>query len=189
MLKRKSNVSLLELVFLAYHNQTADERIKEYILAIEKLEDPSLKIDVLELYALVNYVSFCGVPTSMDMFIFYFDDPEITYSDVYYALEKLNSIIIEDKDAGLIDSSQDYLMMRSKLFAQLSLKHVPRTTLREVLQKFLYNVSPSIVYRYDIFRKKTERRHICQKMKNHPWKQPERIWQRKISWMKWNRKP
>lgn len=154
MLKRKSNVSLLELVFLAYHNQTTDERIKEYILAIEKLDDPSLKIDVLELYALVNYVSFCGVPTSMDMFIFYFDDPEITYSDIYYALEKLNSIIVEDKDAGLIDSSQDYLMMRSKLFAQLSLKHVPRATLRKVLQKFLSNVSPSIVYRYDIFRKK-----------------------------------
>lgn len=154
MLKRKSNVSLLELVFLAYHNQTTDARIKEYIHAIQNLVDPSLKIDMLELYTLVNYVSFCGVPTSMDMFIFYFNDPEITYSDIYYALDKLNSIIVEDKDAGLIDTSQDYMAMRSKLFAHLSLKHIPRLTLKKVLKNFLSNVSPSIVYRYDIFRKK-----------------------------------
>lgn len=154
MFKRKSNISLLELVFLAYHNKTTDARIKEYIQAIQNLVDPSLKIDMLELYALVNYVSFCGVPTSMDMFIFYFNDPEIAYSDIYYALDKLNSIIVEDKDAGTIDSSQDYMAMRSKLFAQLSLKHIPRITLKRVLKNFLSNVSPSIVYRYDIFRKK-----------------------------------
>lgn len=154
MLKRKSNVSLLELVFLAYHNKTTGERIKEYIQAIKNLSDPSLKIDMLELYALVNYVSFCGVPTSMDMFIFYFNDPHITYSDIYYALDKLNSIIVEDKDAGAQDASQDYMAMRSKLFAQLSLRHIPRETLKKVLKNFLANVSPSIVYRYDIFRKK-----------------------------------
>lgn len=154
MLKKKSNVSLLEIVFLAYHNKTTGERIKEYINAIENLSDPLLKIDMLELYTLVNYVSFCGVPTSMDMLIFYFDNPEISYSDIYYALDKLNSIIVEDKDAGALDSTQDYIAMRSKLFAQLSLKHIPRNTLRTVLRKFLSNVSPSIIYRYDIFRKK-----------------------------------
>lgn len=154
MLKSKSNVSLLELVFLAYHNKTTGERIKEYIQAIKKLSDPSLRIDMLELYALVNYVSFCGVPTSMDMLIFYFNDPHITYSDIYYALDKLNSIIVEDKDAGALDASQDYMAMRSKLFAQLSLRHIPRETLKKVLKNFLANVSPSIVYRYDIFRKK-----------------------------------
>lgn len=154
MLKKKSNVSLLELVFLAYHNKTTGDRIKEYIEAIKKLDDPSLKIDMLELYSLVNYVSFCGVPTSMDMFIFYFDNPSITYSDIYYALDKLNSIIVEDKDANAADSTQDYMAMRSKLFAQLSLRHVPRETLKKVLRTFLSNVSPSIVYRYDIFRKK-----------------------------------
>lgn len=154
MLKKKSNVSLLELVFLAYHNKMAEDRIKEYIDAIKKLDDPALKIDMLELYALVNYVSFCGVPTSMDMFLFYFDNPSITYSDIYYALDKLNSIIVEDEDAGALDSTQDYMAMRSKLFAQLSLRKLPRETLKKVLRTFLSNVSPSIVYRYDIFRKK-----------------------------------
>lgn len=154
MLKKKSNVSLLELVFLAYHNKTAGERIKEYIDAIKKLVDPALKIDMLELYALINYVSFCGVPTSMDMLIFYFNDSAISYEDIYYALDKLNSIIVEDKDACAFDKSQDYMSMRSKLFAQLSLRHIPRETLKNVLKRFLRNVSPSIVYRYDIFRKK-----------------------------------
>lgn len=154
MLRRKSNVSLLELVFLAYHNKTTDNRIKEYVHDLQKLKDPELKIDMLELYTLVNYVSFCGVPTSMDMFIFYFNDPEITYSDIYYALNKLNSIIVEDKDAGAFDKTQDYMAMRSKLFAQLSLKHIPRPILKKVLKDFFSNVSPAVVYRYDIFRKK-----------------------------------
>ncbi len=154
MLKKKSNVSLLELVFLAYHNKTTGDRIEEYIQAIKNLKDPAIKIDMLELYALVNYVSFCGVPTSMDMFIFYFDNPEVTYSDIYYALDKLNSIIVEDEDASIQDASQDYMVMRSKLFAQLSLQYIPRDTLKRVLKNFLSNVSPSVVYRYDIFRKK-----------------------------------
>ena len=152
MLKRKSNISLLELVFLAYHNKTTSDRIKEYIQAIVNLKDSALKIDMLELYALVNYVSFCGVPTSMDMFIFYFDNPEIRYSDIYYALDKLNSIIVEDEDASMQDTSQDYMVMRSKLFAHLSLQHIPRDVLKRVLKNFLSNVSPSVVYRYDIFK-------------------------------------
>lgn len=154
MLRKKSSVSLLELVFLAYHSKTTDARIKEYIIAIKDLKDSELKIDLLELYALVNYVSFCGVPISMDMFIFYFNNPSICYSDIYYALSKLNSIIVEDRDAGFYDSTQDYLSMRSKLFSQMSLHHVPRDVLKKVLQSFLTNVSSSIVYRYDIFRKK-----------------------------------
>lgn len=154
MLQNKSNISLLEIVFLAYHNKTTDARIKEYIWAIKNLPDPSVKIDMLELYTLINYVSFCGVPTSMDMLIFYFDDSNLHYDDIYFALKKLNSIIVEDKDAGTLDSTQDYMTMRSKLFAQLSLRHVPRKILKVVLKKFLLNVSPAIIYRYDIFRKK-----------------------------------
>lgn len=153
MLRSKSNVSLLELVFLAYHSKTAISRIEEYIDALQKINDDHLKIDILELYALVNYVSFCGVPTSMDMLIFYFNN-NVSYQDIYYAIDKLNSIIIEDPSAYKYDSVQDYITMRSKLFAELSINKLPKAVIKKVLINFSKNVSSYAIMRYDIFKKK-----------------------------------
>ena len=86
LFKSRSNVSLLEIVFMAFHSETAVDRIKQYISAVKEFKDEMLNIDLLELYALINYISFCGVPTSMDMLIFYFSNDGVSYSDVYYTI-------------------------------------------------------------------------------------------------------
>lgn len=150
LLKNKSNVSLLEIVFIAYHSVTAIERIKEYIATIKDFKDENLKIDLLELYALINYVSYCGVPTTLDMLIFYFYSEDIKYTDIYYALDKLNGIIVNDSSSD----SEDRIVMRSKLFAEMSIRHLPDYIMGKVLVTFFENVSDSIIYRYDIFKKK-----------------------------------
>lgn len=150
LLKNKYNVSLLEIVFIAYHSITAVDRIKQYIKSLREFKDINLKINLLELYALINYISFCGVPTTLDMLIFYFDSEKIAYTDIYYALEKLNGIIINDPNC----TTEDRIIMRSKLFAELSIKNLPSNVVEKVLVNFFTNVSTSAIYRYDIFKKK-----------------------------------
>ena len=110
----RSNVSLLEIAFLSFNSVSVRNKVKEYIKSVQDYNDTNLKISLIELFALVNYVSYCGVPISMDMFIFYFSNDSIIYSDIYYAIEKLNNIIIEDSIVSK-KLDQDYIM------AQLSL--------------------------------------------------------------------
>ncbi len=152
LLNSKSNISLLEIAFLSFHSYSVSSKIKEYIKSVNSFSDANLKISLIELYTLVNYVSYCGVPISMDMLIFYFNC--ISYNDIYYAIDKLNSIIIEDNCHSNYEISQDYMIMRSKVFAELSIKNIPAEILKKVLNSFLKKVSPSIIYRYDIFKKK-----------------------------------
>ena len=123
--------------------------------SIEKAaKSEQLKIDLLELYTLVNYTSSCGIPITMDMLYFYFGDSIENYEDILYALKKMNKIIVETADKELqIDDSQNYLMMRSKLFAERSINLIPADVFAHVLNEFLDRVSPHIIYRYDIFKK------------------------------------
>lgn len=153
LLKSKNNVSLLEIAFLSYHSVTVKTKIKEYIDSVTKYTDKDLKISLIELYALVNYVSYCGVPISMDMLMFYFSGKGIDHQDIYYAIKKLNSIIVEDSSVNsFVD--QDYVIIRSKVFAELSINIIPSQIIKKVLCTFHRNISPSIIYRYDIFKRK-----------------------------------
>lgn len=149
----KSNVSLLEIAFLSFNSVSVRNKVKEYIKSVQDYNDTNLKISLIELFALVNYVSYCGVPISMDMFIFYFSNDSIIYSDIYYAIEKLNSIIIEDSIVSK-KLDQDYMIMRSKVFAEIAINSIPAKVIKTVLNRFLESVSSSIIYRYDIFKKK-----------------------------------
>lgn len=66
----------------------------------------------------------------------------------------MNKIIVETtNDEIKIDDSQDYLIMRSKLFAEKSIYLIPKKNLSYVLNTFLEKVSPHTIYRYDIFKK------------------------------------
>lgn len=163
MLKYKNNVSLLEIAFISYHSVSVKEKIKEYIKTVSNYRDEKLKISLIELYTLVNYVSYCGIPISMDMLLFYFSDKQIDHNDIYYAIEKLNSIIIEDSSVQNIDN-QDYMIFRSKVFAELSMNSIKSDNIKTVLYTFHHNVSTSIIYRYDIFKRKAYDADIVRKM-------------------------
>ena len=155
LMEKNENISLLEIVFLASTNAQIKERISGYIKDLAEFKDEKLKIDLLELYTLVNYTSSCGIPATMDMLYFYFGDLIENYEDIIYALKKMNKIIVETTDEELkIDESQDYLIMRSKLFAEKSIFLIPPEIFAHVLEKFLDKVSPHAIYRYDIFKRK-----------------------------------
>lgn len=153
LLKSKNNVSLLEIAFLSYHAVTVKTKIREFIDSVTKYNDKNLKISLIELYSLVNYVSYCGVPISMDMLMFYFSDKGIEYKDIFYAINKLNNIIVDDQSANR-NINQDYMIFRSKVFAELSMKNISSHIIKKVLFTFHKNISSSIIYRYDIFKRK-----------------------------------
>lgn len=155
LMEKNENISLLEIVFFASTNAQIKERISGYIKDLAEFKDEKLKIDLLELYTLVNYTSSCGIPATMDMLYFYFGDLIENYEDIIYALKKMNKIIVETTDEELkIDEAQDYLIMRSKLFAEKSIFLIPPEIFAHVLEKFLDKVSPHAIYRYDIFKRK-----------------------------------
>lgn len=155
LMEKNENISLLEIVFFASTNAQIKERISGYIKDVAEFKDEKLKIDLLELYTLVNYTSSCGIPATMDMLYFYFGDLIENYEDIIYALKKMNKIIVETTDEELkIDESQDYLIMRSKLFAEKSIFLIPPEIFAHVLEKFLDKVNPHAIYRYDIFKRK-----------------------------------
>lgn len=155
LMKKNENISLLEIVFYVSTNTYMKERISQYISDLAAFRDEKLKISLLELYTLVNYTSACGVPVTMDMLIFYFSDIVDNYKDIIYALNKMNKIIVETTDDNLkLDDSQDYLILRSKLFAEKSIYLIPPEMLGTVLNQFLEKVSAHAIYRYDIFKKR-----------------------------------
>ena len=154
LMKNNKNISLLEIVFFVSVNARIQDRIKLYIEDLQSFSENDLRVNLLELFALVNYTSYCGVPISMDMLYFYYSEEIGTYEDILYALDKMNKIIVESEDTNEFDITQNYLVMRSKLFAEKSLNLLPREMMAEVLVKFLDNVSIHVIYRYDIFKRR-----------------------------------
>lgn len=152
LMKENENISLLEIVFFVSTNAVIRERIKRYISDLATFKDENLKIDLLEIFTLVNYTSYCGIPCSMDMMYFYFSEDINSYADVLYALEKMNKIIVESTEANGYD--QDYMIIRSKLFSEKSLNLIDNEMIAHVLNRFLENVSAQIIYRYDIFKRR-----------------------------------
>lgn len=154
LIKDNENISLLEIVFYTATSSKINERIRDYVRDLNGFEDRKLKINLLELFALVNYTSYCGIPCSMDMMYFYFSDEIDSYEDILYALDKMNKIIVESSDLDDYNSDQDYKVMRSKLFAERSLGVLNAKIIAKVLNKFLDNVGTQIIYRYDIFKRR-----------------------------------
>lgn len=154
LINNNQNISLLEIVFFVTTNVVIKEGIKSYINDLSDFTDDNLKINLLELFTLVNYTSYCGIPCSMDMMYFYFSDVIDSYPDILYALKKMNKIIVESADNYSYEQDQNYMVMRSKLFAEKSLNLIAADMVAKVLNSFLERVSIQIIYRYDIFKRR-----------------------------------
>jgi hypothetical protein len=154
LLSSNENVSLLEIVFFVATKSLIHERIKAYINDLRSFKDRGLKIQLLELFTLINYTSYCGVPCSMDMLLFYFDDEVDSYNDILYALDKMKKIIVQADSDSDEYNDQDYLVMRSKLFAEKSINLIDSMTMKHVLNRFWDNVNPLLIYRFDVMRRK-----------------------------------
>ena len=154
LIRENENISLLEIVFFVATNAVIQDRIKRYINDLLRFEEESLKINLLELFTLVNYTSYCGIPCSMDMMYFYFSDDIDSYTDILYALEKMNKIIVESSEDSVYKQDQNYMVIRSKLFSEKSLSLIENHMIAQFLNRFLNRVSTQIIYRYDIFKRR-----------------------------------
>lgn len=161
LMRENENISLLEIVFFVSTNAIIRERIERYISDLSNFKDENLKIDLLEIFTLVNYTSYCGIPCSMDMMYFYFSEDIDSYADILYALKRMNKIIVESSEAD--GYNQDYMIMRSKLFSEKSLNLIDNEIIAHVLNHFLEHVSAQIIYRYDIFKRKAYDADITKK--------------------------
>lgn len=109
IMKHNKNISLLEIVFFVFTKSELTNRIGRYIKDLKAYTEDKLKINLLELYALVNYTSACGVPITMDMLYAYFDSDIEKYDDIYYALSKMKQIIVSTDDKEFTnDNNQDF---------------------------------------------------------------------------------
>ncbi len=154
LVQNNDNISLLEIVFFASTRNLISDRITGYVNDLRSFDDPNLKVNLLELFALVNYTSYCGVPCSMDMMLFYFGDDIDDYNDLLYALKKMNQIIVDVSPTDEVEYNQDYLAMRSKLFAEKSVTCIDKITMGKVLNQFWDKISYHIIYRYDVLKKR-----------------------------------
>lgn len=89
-----------------------------------------------------------------NMLLFYFHEDIDDYKDLLYALNKMTKIIVQYEEVIEEIEDQDYLIMRSKLFAERSLKLIDKITMGKVLKEFWNRINPHIIYRYDVMKRR-----------------------------------
>ncbi|KJS11160.1 MAG: hypothetical protein VR67_15595 [Peptococcaceae bacterium BRH_c8a] len=115
-----------------------------------------------ELFVMICYVHSCGVPVSYDMVYSYLRDVTTDYKKVYKIIGQIGSIIKEyygDSSyflTGINFDEQDYYKCRSNYLAELIIRNIPVYTgiVKNVLNKFIENVPPFKISRFDIFKKR-----------------------------------
>ena len=141
---RYEMTSLFEIVLRLWSNKETTTRIKEIINVLND--------DLLEFYTLNAYARYTGIACSMDMLISYYTDDEIHYNTIYQYVDDLRSAI--DENNYYNSREQDYFTLRSKIFSEMSLKHIPSSTLGKVIGKFHQNIHRSLIHNFKIFRRK-----------------------------------
>jgi len=146
-----TKMSLFELAYYLWKGKQLSNKIK---VLIKDLSEDSLQHDIYEFFTLMTYIRSSGISASMDMLLLYYsNEKSVTYKTIYRYVERLKSLI-DDSEHPTITSEQDFFTLRSKLFAELSLKELPAEILEHVLIKFTNNVHKDIIVRYDIFTRK-----------------------------------
>ena len=146
-----TKMSLFELAYYLWKGKQLSNKIK---FLIKELSENSSQHDIYEFFTLMTYIRSSGISASMDMLLLYYsNDKDVTYKTIYRYVERLKSLI-DDSEHPTITSEQDFFTLRSKLFAELSLKELPAEILEHVLIKFTNNVHKDIIVRYDIFTRK-----------------------------------
>lgn len=148
--------SLYEIAYFLWSGEKLQDRIKSLIIELEKHENK----DLLEFFALMTYVRYCGIYASMDMLLLYYSNNSlINYETIYSYVSNLKSLIDNhDNTSGYqsdyreqLFNTQDFFTLRSKLFADLAIEVIPSKTLAKVMLGFVNNVHRDIINRYDYF--------------------------------------
>lgn len=101
------------------------------------------------------YLYSCRVPLSVDVahsYISSFDGLTSGPTETFKLLESMSSLL-SPYEGTLADSRQAHFVPRSRAVAEAAMRRVQASDLRQLLEKFHSEVSPSKISRYDIFRR------------------------------------
>ena len=151
--------SLIELITNNVNTPLSKHLIKEIFNKIIKKD-----LSAAEVLALALYLNNRGSALTTDVAMAYFLTSD--YDGVSSKINKVNDLLREmNPDLSVFDEEfvdQDYYTLRSKIFVNRATEyfetlHGPKEfkdLFAEVVRKFTFNVSPTRVWRYDVFKRK-----------------------------------
>lgn len=157
--QKNTPTSLFELAYFVWEGKKLESKIHEVIIFLSNKKENHL---LLEFFTLMVYVRSCGISASMDMLLLYYADDDVSYNDIYTFVTVLSSMI-DDEEHYTIRKEQDFYTLRSKLFSEIALNHLPPDVIAKVLMKFTENVHKDCIVKYNSFKRKAYDADIARK--------------------------
>lgn len=152
---QKTDNSLFEIINRNVRVPNLQQRYKKFILDLD-----SNNSTLAELFVMICYVHSCRIPVSFDMAYSFLRDDITEYKDVYDMINNLGKLVKNLENTSTFnlidDDQQDYFFTRSAYLSKVILWQLSKKSkiLKRVLEKFLKNVSPYNICRFDIFKRK-----------------------------------
>lgn len=140
--------SLFELIESNITEPSLQERFRSVLLRLNQRDK-----NCMNLLLVSCYVHSCRTPISMDMLLAFYRDIISDYHQIYDMCNRLGSML-SIYIGEFADEEQDYWIPRSTIMSEAVLKQAPSPALRRVLLRFISQISPYRIHRYDIFRKR-----------------------------------
>ena len=116
--------------------------------------------EAAEVFLLICYVHYCGVPCSYDMIYAYLDDDNYSWQNIYDIIERSGKLISEYSENSFYYEAllnEDYYQCRSRFFAENILGSIKSKKaidlLKSVILRFLRQVPVYKICNYDKFKK------------------------------------
>lgn len=107
-----------------------------------------------ELLVVICYLGKARTPATTDILLSYTRDFASGYDELYEMCEQLGHMISEGGGAfQLLNEDQDFFSPRSLILSEAVIDNASGKMLQIVLNRFLKNVSPYRINRYDVFRR------------------------------------
>lgn len=105
-----------------------------------------------DLLLVVCYLYTCRIPTSIDVATAFSRSHSLSAIEVFDRFSSMGSLL-SDYEGALANSNQAFYVPRSRTVAEVVMHRISSTNLRNLLEVFLNEVSPTNISRYDIFKR------------------------------------
>lgn len=145
-LQENENISIYEFIEGNINKPLLKDRYIYVLKEIDKID--SRMCDIL---LLISYVYSCRSPASYTMLYTFLGRRIVNYQELFILINQLNSLV---KDAYTqIEHNEDFFRPRSTLIAEAIISACKPSRLAKFLNDFFEILSPTLIHRFDIFRK------------------------------------
>lgn len=146
----EASPTIYEIIQLNTRLPKLKDRFRDVINELE-----SAKPILLDILIMMSYVYSCRTLVSFDMLMAFLRNTTQNYEEVYRLVEELGNMVTDYGGSTFyVPDNQDYFTTRSTIIAEAIIGQTPSTILKRVITRFLEEVSPFRIYRYDIFKRK-----------------------------------